>query len=366
MCQDEECHVVYGSKWPARHAFAKKHELVLHSTSSMSSQMLRSQLEGHPLVDLIDRIDRDSAIQIPDGAFGDVYKCRCRNTSGSSLVAVKTLRYFASEDPEKNRKNLESNNKAFRRELGLLRRLGHSNIVPLLGVTQGFGPILAAVLPWMSNSTLHTFLKNKGQTLTIVERLQLVHGIGSGLEYIHSISIFHGDLHSGNVLIDEEYNPRISDFGLACTIGRLQPGLSYLQRLSSTSNVGAVRWAAPERLSGCKPDPSGDIYSFGCVMFEVLSGDIPWREKSIWEVAALKLLAHKLPSRPLQTVVTSEHWALMVRCWSCPRRRPTARDVVVVVQTFFCADNYGVTSCSRHGWGTAELHILFFFFNHRS
>ena len=73
------------------------------------------------------------------------------------------------------------------------------------------------------------------------------------------------------MLIDEEHNPRISDFGLACTVGRLQPGLSYLQRLSSsTSNPGAQRWAAPERLSGCKPHPSGDMYSFGCVMFEVI------------------------------------------------------------------------------------------------
>ncbi|KAF8434121.1 kinase-like domain-containing protein, partial [Boletus edulis BED1] len=162
-----------------------------------------------------------------------------------------------------------------RRELGLLRRLEHSNIVPLLGVTHGFGPILAAVLPWMANGTLHSFLKNKGQTLLIVERLELVYGIGFGLEYLHSLSVFHGDLHThalifhrGNVLIDEEQNPRISDFGLSCTIGKLRPGLSYLQRLSNTSNPGAVRCAAPERLSDSKPHPSADIYSFGCMMYE--------------------------------------------------------------------------------------------------
>ncbi|KAF8557092.1 kinase-like protein [Imleria badia] len=235
----------------------------------MSSQTFGSQFEGRPLIDLTDQIVRDSAIQIPGGAFGDIYKCRCSSSSGSSLVAVKSLR-FESEDPGENQRRLGLTNKAFRRELGLLRRLEHRNIVPLLGVTQGFGPILAAVLPWMLNGTLHSFLKSKGQTLTKLERLRLVHGVASGLEYLHSIPIFHRDLHTGNVLIDEEHNPRISDFGLACTIGRLQPGLSYLQRLSSTSNAGAVRWAAPERLSGCKPDPSGDVYSFGCVMFEVI------------------------------------------------------------------------------------------------
>ena len=73
------------------------------------------------------------------------------------------------------------------------------------------------------------------------------------------------------MLIDKEQNAQISDFGLACTVGSLQPGLSYLQQLSSSSNnPGAARWAAPERLSGCKPHPSGDMYSFGCVMFEVI------------------------------------------------------------------------------------------------
>ena len=177
------------------------------------------------------------------------------------------------------------------------------------------------------------------------------------------------------MLIDEEHNPRISDFGLACTVGRLQPGLSYLQRLSSsTNNPGAARWAAPERLSGSKPHPSGDIYSFGCVMFEVitrfdiwattdtlhqvLSGDIPWREKTTFQVVALKLSAHKPPSRPICTAVGDEHWGLMVRCWSsAPQQRPTAREVVM--DMFFSVDTDSVGTPSE-GSGKA---VLFFFFS---
>ena len=76
----------------------------------------------------------------------------------------------------------------------------------------------------------------------------------------------------GNVLVDEEHNPWISDFRLACTVGKLQPGLSYLQRLSlNTNNPGAVGWAVPKQLSGCKAHLSGDIYSFGCLMFEMIT-----------------------------------------------------------------------------------------------
>ena len=178
------------------------------------------------------------------------------------------------------------------------------------------------------------------------------------------------------MLIDEEHSPRIGDFGLSSTIGKLQPGLSYLQR--SSSNVGAVRWAAPERLSGCKPHASGDIYSFGCMMFEVtshpgvsvitefspqvLSGEIPWKEKNNYQVVALKLEAHKPPSRPIHTSVEDEHWALMVRCWStCVRRRPTAREVVVVVRTFLSTDTHrGTHDTGRQGCGTFEIWIFFF------
>ncbi|KAI9462270.1 kinase-like domain-containing protein, partial [Boletus coccyginus] len=316
----------------------------------MSSQIPRSR--GRPLVDLTDRLVRDSAIHIAGGAFGDVYKCRCRDTlESSSFVAVKSLRYFESEDPEENRRKVKELNNKVRRELGLLRRLEHPNIVPLLGVTQGFGPPLAAVSPWMLHGTLHSFLKHKGQMLTVVERLQLVHDIGCGLEHLHSIPVSHGDLHSSNVLIDEEQNPRISDFGLATTIGRLQPGLSYLQRLSSTNNVGVARWAAPERLDGCKPSTSGDMYSFGCIMFEVLSGDIPWKEEGDYQVIALKLKEHRPPSRPVHIALGDQHWMLMLRCWSCPQRRPTAHDVVVVVQTL-----------SSESDSRGDAHFFFFFF----
>ncbi|KAG6371043.1 hypothetical protein JVT61DRAFT_10767 [Boletus reticuloceps] len=77
----------------------------------MSSRTLSSQLEGRPLADLTQQVARESAIQVAGGAFGDVYKCRRYTSGSSSLVAVKCLRYFVSEDPEENQRKLESNNK---------------------------------------------------------------------------------------------------------------------------------------------------------------------------------------------------------------------------------------------------------------
>jgi len=253
-------------------------------------------------------------------------------TESSSQVAVKVLRYYESPNPEENQRQLDRLNNQIRHELGLLRRLEHPNLVPLLGVATIFEPTLGVVLPWMSHGTLHSLLKNK--TLTIVESLQLVHGIGSGLEYLHSNDVFHGDLHSGNILIDKDQAPRISGFGLSRTIEKMQPGLTYLQRLSNTNHLGSIRWAAPERLEGSKLHPSGDIYSFGCIMFEVLSGDMPWKEKTDFQVVVLKLTTHELPPRSELGTIRNEYWNFMVRCWSAhPQQRPRAGEVVRALHT---------------------------------
>ncbi|KAN0093389.1 hypothetical protein V8E55_004173, partial [Tylopilus felleus] len=82
---------------------------------------------------------------------------------------------------------------------------------------------------------------------------------------------------------------------------------SYLQWLSNTP--GAIRWAAPEQPSGGKLHPTGDIYSFGCIMFKV-HNDLPLHD----QLAEIKF-PHKPLSRPIRTAVKDEHWVLMVRCW---------------------------------------------------
>ena len=83
-----------------------------------------------------------------------------------------------------------------------------------------------------------------------------------------------------------------------------------------------------------------------------------------YQVIALKLDAHKPPSRLICTTVGDEHWALMIRCWSpAPRLRPSAREVVAVVQALFSPGANTVDGRSRHSSVTSELslHILFFF-----
>ena len=158
----------------------------------------------------------------------------------------------------------------------------------------------------------------------------------------HSNHVAHGDLHSvcwwhfvlkhaiifhqGNVLIDEEHNLQISDFGLSSTIGKLQPGLSYLEQLS---NVGAVRWAAPQQLSGCELCPSGDIYSFACIMFEVWLAFIHWWKLNFYVRCCLGTF-HGWKKRTISRLSLWSSWntshpvvqsmqRLKINVWRCTR-----------------------------------------------
>ncbi|KAG2112144.1 kinase-like domain-containing protein [Suillus cothurnatus] len=94
----------------------------------------------------------------------------------------------------------------FRRELGIWKRLRHSNILKFMGTTSDFGLPVALVAPWMTNGTLTSFLEQNNETLRLHDRLLLLHGIAAGLNYLHTFSmtedghmdlnsIIHGDLH---------------------------------------------------------------------------------------------------------------------------------------------------------------------------
>ncbi|KAH7888446.1 kinase-like domain-containing protein [Phlebopus sp. FC_14] len=139
--------------------------------------------------DITEQIDRENRHYYDGGGHGDVWRCIYHGTCGPVVVAVKTLRCI------KGQETLQEN---LRRELGIWRRLNHPNIVPFLGIARGFGMRGSAALVslWMPNGTLHVFLERNGVVLTIEDRLKILHGVASGLAYLHSFPIIHGDLTS--------------------------------------------------------------------------------------------------------------------------------------------------------------------------
>ncbi|KAF8552207.1 kinase-like protein, partial [Imleria badia] len=176
-------------------------------------------------------------------------------------------------------------------ELNIWVGLNHPNVLPLYGITLGFGPFPAFICPWAHHGTLSEYLEKFKAQLDLKKRLTLLGDIAAGLEYLHSRNIVHGDLSSLNVLITKRERACLSDFGLSTLIKQVSDTTS-----SNLSFPGNICWAAPELLDGCKegtpasqlPSPQADIYSFGSTMLQILSSKPPFHE--IQRVAQIMIM----------------------------------------------------------------------------
>jgi serine/threonine protein kinase len=135
-----------------------------------------------------------------------------------------------------------------------------------------------------------------------------------GMVYLHSRSIIHRDVKSGNLLLDESGCIKVADFGLA----RAHGPTSNLLTL-----VGTYPYMAPELLDNQAYNNSVDVYSFGIVMWECLTRDEPFRGHSPMQIVAT-LLRGERPKLPASPALPSSYVRLLMECWATqPERRPT-------------------------------------------
>lgn len=220
--------------------------------------------------------------------------------------------------------------KGMHRELKVWLRLKHPTIVPLLGIANVDSPFPALVSQWMPFGTLYSYLEEA--TLAPSAKVELAKGVADGLSYLQSMNVVHGDLHPGNVLIDGSGNPCLTDFGLATIEGE-----GELQLNSTTAERSFnSRWRAPEVI-GVEYNPErptfmSDIYSFGCVMFFIASGDIPWKEKKTHQIC---IALSQKATHPRPNNMPDNHWKLIQKCWSWePGHRPRPAGVLQYIDQF--------------------------------
>ncbi|KAJ8581558.1 kinase-like protein [Rhizopogon salebrosus TDB-379] len=265
-------------------------------------------------------------METTDGLCRGLSRCLCNmlisRLTMALQVAVKVIKSHITE----------ADLRRFQREVGIWSRLVHENIVPLVGTTEEFGPLPSLVSLWFPHGTLHRLITEQGPTLSIRTKLNLLHDIASGLNYLHGFFIVHGDIASRNVLVDikeGEYKACLTDFGLSTVLGG-----PFDDCEGSTVRYGAIRWTAPEllRLQDCfadvKANKQNDMYSFGRVMFHVFTLRVPWDDIDDYQVFH-KILAREEITRPeiLPTTrdVTDARWNEIELCWSVnPSARPSA------------------------------------------
>jgi len=276
------------------------------------------------LDDLSGQIKDKGAFANSIGGFSDVWKCFW--VEKNMRVAVKAIRIQGDD------KDRETKSRRLCREAKIWVALKDAHILPLLGLTWGFGPLPAMVCPWVENGTLNGYLEEHND-LSMARRFYILQGVVSAVSYLHSRNVIHGDITGSNVLIDGKGEPLLADFGLSFLDLELT-GKSYF----TSCKPGNVRWAAPELVMSlqdgtpCRASVKSDIYSVGCVMLQVLSGRVPYEIWTDYMVISEKFKG-KEPLRLPEPLIDDRHWEFMRRCWLEKQERTvTVKEIATFVK----------------------------------
>ncbi|XP_019463447.1 PREDICTED: uncharacterized protein LOC109362248 [Lupinus angustifolius] len=273
--------------------------------------------------------DLEEIRELGSGTYGAVYHGKWKGSD----VAIKRIKAscFAGRPSERERLIAD-----FWKEALLLSSLHHPNVVSFYGIVRD-GPdgSLATVTEFMVNGSLKQFLHKKDRTIDRRKRLIIAMDAAFGMEYLHAKNIVHFDLKCENLLVNMRDPQRP-----VCKIGDL--GLSKVKQhtLVSGGVRGTLPWMAPELLSGKSTMVSEkiDVYSFGIVMWEVLTGDEPYANMHCASIIGGIVNGSLRPQTP--TWCDPEWKSLMESCWaSDPAERPSFSEISKKLRTMAAAMN---------------------------
>ncbi|KAI5674456.1 hypothetical protein M9H77_14820 [Catharanthus roseus] len=278
---------------------------------------------GFPASDSLGRLqiiknsDLEELRELGSGTFGTVYHGKWRGTD----VAIKRIndRCFAGKPSEQERMRDDFWNEAIK-----LADLHHPNVVAFYGVVlDGPGGSVATVTEYMVNGSLRTALQKSERNLDKRKRLLIAMDVAFGMEYLHGKNIVHFDLKSDNLLVNlrDPHRP-------ICKVGDLGLSKVKCQTLISGGVRGTLPWMAPELLNGSSSLVSEkvDVYSFGIVMWELLTGEEPYADLHYGAIIG-GIVSNTL--RPSVPESCDPDWrSLMERCWAAePSERPSFTEI---------------------------------------
>lgn len=254
---------------------------------------------------IIDLRDYQNIRVIGKGAFGAVILYQ--NIYTGWEVAIKTV--------FKNTREIEF----FKREIEILINCYDPFLLDFVGFSMEGS--LSIATEYMRNGSLWDLIHNNSNTkLNPTQKTNIAIGIAHGMRYLHSKGIIHRDLKSPNIFLDENYLPKIADFGLS----------RFCDSEFMTQSIGTPQWMPMEQLSSCNYGPPVDVYAFGMILYELETGEVPFDGMNSVEIfkALERDETPKLNhNRSLEKLIKS--------CWcKDPEKRPTFDQIFLELSSF--------------------------------
>ncbi|KAG6701845.1 hypothetical protein I3842_07G006000 [Carya illinoinensis] len=296
--------------WPCEEQYWSKERSVSTENQSRietSSNCIEIPSDGTDVWE-IDVRQLKTGNKVGSGSFGDLYK----GTYFSQEVAIKVLK------PERvNRRMLGE----FSQEVYIMRKVRHKNVVQFIGAcTQP--PNLCIVTEFMSRGSVYDFLHKQRGVFKLPSLLKAAIDISKGMNYLHQNKIIHRDLKTANLLMDENEVIKVADFGLA----RVQAQSGVM-----TAETGTYRWMSPEVIEHKAYDLKADVFSFGIVLWELLTGELPYSNLTPLQAAVGVVQQGLRPSIPKNTRPRLAE--LCERCWhQDAAQRPEFFEIVEILQ----------------------------------
>jgi len=242
--------------------------------------------------------------RIGSGGMAEVY--RARDLMLERTVAIKLLREDFSQDPAFRER--------FRQEAKAAANLSHPNIVTI----HDFGfddKQIFIVMEYIPGTDLKTILESRG-SLSVDETLHLIIQACAGIGYAHRAGLIHCDVKPHNMIVTPDQHLKVTDFGIARALASIHP--------QEVNNVvwGSPQYFSPEQAAGHPPSPASDVYGLGVVLYEMLTGRLPFIADSSSELSYMHRSVTPTPLSQLNPLIPP---ALEQACLKVLSKEPSSR-----------------------------------------
>ena len=253
---------------------------------------------------------------IGSGGMANVYKAKCHRLN--RLVAIKILKNELADNTEFRRR--------FRDESRAVAQLSHANIVSVYDVSTS-GDTEYIVMELIDGITLKQYMERRGR-MDWREAMHFITQIMRALSHAHSRGIIHRDIKPQNIMVLRDGSVKVADFGIAC--------LENEGQTLTQEALGSVHYISPEQARGDRIDARSDIYSAGVVLYEMLTGRLPFEGDSAVSVAIQHLSSGPLPPRDINPDIPEALELICMKAMSpnADKRYPTADAMLEDLERF--------------------------------